>query len=217
MLESAKQTIRSAGLYIVPKEKFDYLAEIAADAYRDYPLHCWLGKGKYDEIMSKIIMKITLRAMKKDAVIYADSEDMKGFAVWLPPGFTGSKTIPFMLNGGLRLIFHSGLKVIGRMLSYETYAMKLKRKCTGNEDGYIYNLTVLHHEQGKGIASKLLKPMLEYCDRVKTPVYLETNKEMNVDIYKHFGFEVALQGNVPKSDVEHYAMLKKASNPCNRL
>lgn len=62
---------------------------------------------------------------------------------------------------------------------------------------------ILHHEQGKGIASKLLKPMLEYCDRVKTPVYLETNKEMNVDIYKHFGFEVALQGNVPKSDVEH--------------
>ena len=35
-------------------------------------------------------------------------------------------------------------------------------------------------------------------------------KEMNVDIYKHFGFEVALQGNVPKSDVEHYAMLKKS-------
>lgn len=52
--------------------------------------------------------------------------------------------------------------------------------------------------------------MLEYCDRVKTSVYLETNKEMNVDIYKHFGFEVALQGNVPKSDVEHYAMLKKS-------
>lgn len=108
-------------------------------------------------------------------------------------------------------------KVIGRMLSYETYAMKLKRKYNGNEDWYIYNLTVLHHEQGKGIASKLLKPMLEYCDRIKTPVYLETNKEMNVDIYKHFGFEVALQGNVPKSDVEHYAMLKKASNLCNRL
>ena len=35
-------------------------------------------------------------------------------------------------------------------------------------------MTVIHHEQGKGIASKLLKPMLEYCDRVKTPVYLET-------------------------------------------
>ena len=41
--------------------------------------------------------------------------------------------------------------------------------------------------------------------------------DSNWEIYKHFGFEVALQGNVPKSDVEHYAMLKKASNPCNRL
>ena len=209
MLESAKQTIKDAGLYIVPKEKFDYLADVAADAYRDYPLHCWLGKGKDDAVMSKLIMKITLLAMKNNAIVYADSEEMKGFAVCLPPGFTGSKTIPFLLNGGMRLVFHSGLKVIGRMLSYETYAMKLKKKYTNNEDWYIYNLSVIHEEQGNGIATKLLKPMLEYCDMEKKTVYLETNKEKNVDIYKHFGFEVALQGNIPKSDVGHYAMVKR--------
>ena len=72
-------------------------------------------------------MQISLKTMTEDAVIYADSEEINGFAVWLPFGFTGSKTLPFLLNGGLKLIFHSGLGIIGRLLTYETYAMNLKK------------------------------------------------------------------------------------------
>ena len=35
----AKKAIEKAGLYIVQKKDLDRLAEVAADAYRDYPLH----------------------------------------------------------------------------------------------------------------------------------------------------------------------------------
>ena len=35
------------------------------------------------------------------------------------------------------------------------------------------------------------------------------NKQKNVSIYQHFDFEVARQGNIPKSNVEHYAMIRK--------
>ena len=91
----ARNAIRKAGLYLVTKEDVDRLAEIAADAYQDYPLHNWFTNGKYDKIASKLIMQISLKTMTEDAVIYADSEEMNGFAVWLPLGFTGSKTIPF--------------------------------------------------------------------------------------------------------------------------
>ena len=208
-LKAAKKAISDAGLYIVPKDRFDVLEEIAANAYHNYPLHNWLGSGKYDEIMSKLIMKITLKTMKNNAVIYADSEEMNGFAVWLPPGFTGSKTIPFLLNGGIRLILHSGIKIIGRLLTYENYAMKLKKESTGNKDWYLYNLSVLQKEQGKGIAKKLLSPMIKFCDNENKVIFLETNKENNVIIYQHFDFEVAKQGIVPKSNVEHYAMVRK--------
>jgi ribosomal protein S18 acetylase RimI-like enzyme len=208
-LKAAKKAVSDAGLYIVPKDRFDVLEEIAANAYHNYPLHNWLGSGKYDEIMSKLIMKITLKTMKNNAVIYADSEEMNGFAVWLPPGFTGSKTIPFLLNGGIRLILHSGIKIIGRLLTYENYAMKLKKESTGNKDWYLYNLSVLQKEQGKGIAKKLLSPMIKFCDNENKVIFLETNKENNVIIYQHFDFEVAKQGIVPKSNVEHYAMVRK--------
>ncbi|MBR5867437.1 MAG: hypothetical protein IKZ04_05960, partial [Spirochaetaceae bacterium] len=103
----AKKAIEKAGLYIIKKEDLDLLSDIAADAYQDYPLHNWFTKGKYDKNASKLIMQISLRTMTEDAVIYADSEEMNGFAVWLPFGFSGSKTLPFLWSGGLKLIFHS--------------------------------------------------------------------------------------------------------------
>ena len=205
----AKKIIEKAGLYIVQKKDLDRLAEIAADAYQDYPLHNWFTKGKYDKKASKLIMQISLKTMTEDAIIYADSEEMNGFAVWLPFGFTGSKTLPFLFSGGLKLIFHSGLGIIGRLLTYEKYAMNLKREFTDNYDWYLYNLSIKKDAQGKGIASKLLRPMLKFCDDEKMVAYLETNKESNVSLYNHFGFSLKKEEVIPKTTVTHYAMVRK--------
>ena len=204
----AKKIIEKAGLYIVKKEDLDRLADIAADAYQDYPLHNWFTGGKYDKKASKLIMQISLKTMTEDAVIYADSEEMNGFAVWLPIGFTGSKTIPFLVNGGLELILHSGPGIIGRLLTYETYAMNLKKDFTDNYDWYLYNLSIKKDAQGKGIASKLLRPMLQFCDDEKMVAYLETNKESNVGLYKHYGFDLKKEELIPKTNVTHYSMVR---------
>ena len=204
----ARKRIEKAGLYIVKDSDLERLADVATDAYVDYPLHNWLTKGKYDRTASKLIMQITLKTMTKDAVIYADSEEMNGFAVWIPFGFTGSKTLPFLFSGGLKLILHSGLGIIGRLLTYETYAMNLKKEFTDNYDWYLYNLSIKKDAQGKGIASKLLRPMLGFCDDEKMVAYLETNKESNVSLYKHYGFELKKEELIPKTTVTHYAMVR---------
>ena len=204
----AKSVIEKAGLYIVQEKDLDRLAEVAADAYQDYPLHNWLTKGKYDAKASKLIMQISLKTMTKDAVIYADSEEINGFAAWLPFGFTGSKTLPFLMNGGLRLILHSGLGIIGRLLTYETYAMGLKKEFTDHFDWYLYNLSIKKDAQGKGLASKLMRPMLQFCDDEMMVAYLETNKEPNVSLYLHYGFELRKEEWIPKSTVTHYAMVR---------
>ena len=204
----ARSAIENAGLYIVSKKELDRLAEVAADAYRDYPLHNWLTKGKYDAKASRLIMQISLKTMTEDALIYADSEEINGFAVWLPFGFTGSKTLPFLMNGGLSLICHSGLGIINRLLTYETYAMNLKKEFTDNYDWYLYNLSIKKEAQGKGIASKLMRPMLRFCDDERMVAYLETNKEANVELYRHYGFDLMKEELIPTSPVMHYAMVR---------
>ena len=205
----AKKIIEKAGLYIVKEEDLDHLAEVSADAYQDYPLHNWFTKGKYDKKASKLLMQITLKTMTKDAIIYADSEEMNGFAAWIPFGFTGNKAIPFLKSGGLKLILHSGFGIINRLSAYEKYAMNLKKEFTDNYDWYLFNLSVKKDAQGKGIASKLLRPMLQFCDDEKMVAYLETNKESNVGLYKHYGFELKKEEVIPKTTVSHYAMVRQ--------
>ena len=205
----AKKAIEKAGLYIVEKKDLDRLAQVAADAYQDYPLHNWFTGGKYDEKASKLLMQISLKTMVEDGVIYADSEEMNGFAAWLPFGFTGNKTLPFLKNGGLRLFLHTGFGLVGRLLTYENYAMNLKKEFTDHYDWYLFNLSIKKDAQGKGIASKLMRPMLQFCDDERMVAYLETNKEENVGLYRHYGFELKKQEQIPKSTVTHYAMVRK--------
>ena len=204
----AKKIVEKAGLYIVQPKELNRLAEVAADAYLDYPLHNWFTQGKYDAKASKLIMQISLKTMTEDAVIYADSEEINGFAVWLPFGFTGSKTMPFLLNGGFSLILHSGIGIISRLLTYETYAMNLKKEFTDNYDWYLYNLSIRKDAQGKGIASKLMRPMLQFCDDERMVAYLETNKAANVGLYKHYGFDLMKEELIPKTPVTHYSMVR---------
>lgn len=204
----AKNMVKKAGLYLVPKNEINKLANVAMDAYEDYPLHNWFSNGKYDPKASKLIMQISLKTMTDIGVIYADSPDINGFAVWLPPTFQGSKTLPFLINGGISLILHSGFGIINKLLTYENYAMNLKKKFTGHFDWYLYNLSVSKKAQGKGIGSKLLKPMLEFSDLEQLTAYLETNKESNVGLYEHFGFNLMEEDFIPNSNVKHYAMTR---------
>ena len=205
----AKKAIERAGLYIVGKEELDRLSQVAVDAYRDYPLHNWLSGGKYDERVSRLLMQVSLKTMTEDAVIYADSEEINGFAAWFPFGFTGNKTMPFLMNGGLSLILHSGPGIIGRLLTYENYAMGLKKRFTDNYDWYLFNLSIKKEAQGKGIASKLMRPMLQFCDDERMVAYLETNKEANVGLYQHYGFDLMREELIPKSPVTHYSMVRR--------
>ena len=205
----AKKRVQKAGLYLAQKKDLKHLARVSASAYRDYPLHNWLSNGTYDEKAAEKIMLISLKTMYKDAVIYAESEEMKGFAVWLPFGFGGSKVLPFLLNGGVPLIFGKGPGFVGRLVSYENYAMKLKRSYTDHYDWYLFNLCVRKDAQGQGIGKKLLLPMLKFCDEEQMVSYLETNKDVNVPMYRSYGFELMKEEMIPKSSVMHYAMVRR--------
>jgi ribosomal protein S18 acetylase RimI-like enzyme len=51
--------------------------------------------------------------------------------------------------------------------------------------------------QGNGLASALLGPVLDECDRLEIPAYLETGKERNVGFYARHGFAVTEELRLP--------------------
>lgn len=205
----AKNIIKKSGLYLIQKKDFNKVCEVATNSFKNYPLHLWFCDWKYNDKIVRLIFKTSLKIMFKDALIYADSEEINGFAIWLPIGFTGTKTLPFLLHGGFKLFFLGRFKLINKLIKYEELAMSLKQKYTNHEDWYLYNLSVKEDSQGKGIGSKIMKPMLRFCDLEQMVCYLETNKDTNIGMYEHFGFKLEEKVLIPNSEVWHYAFTRQ--------
>ncbi len=203
----AKKAISDAGLYIASSDDINRISEVAADSFENYPLHMWFCNEKYDKKTIKTLFEASLKSMDENCIIYADSPEMNGFAVWCL-GFTGIKTIPFLTHGGIKMFFHGGVSLIKKLLDYEGFAMRIKGKYTNNADWYVYNISVASHAQRKGIGKKLMNPMIDFCDRNNKSAYLETNKAINVGIYERFGFELKEKCPLPRSNFIHYAMMR---------
>jgi ribosomal protein S18 acetylase RimI-like enzyme len=62
---------------------------------------------------------------------------------------------------------------------------------------YLAVLGTAPENQGRGIGSALMQPMLEACDRDEVPAYLESSKERNIDFYARHGFRVTGEVQLP--------------------
>ena len=78
---------------------------------------------------------------------------------------------------------------------------------------YLQSLGVDPAFQGRGHAGKLLRYALARLDAAGTPCYLDSLYEQNVGLYEHFGFSVVEASMVPGTEVQMWAMLRKAGGP----
>lgn len=195
----------------IKKEDISLYAECATLAYKDYPLFKYITNGKYNQKVVKTIISSSIYSMKNEAIALAN-EDKSAVALFAKPNYTGCKTIPFFIGGGIKLLFMTPLSTFIKLLNYENHSMKLKKNYTNHESWYLYNVTVKPQFQNQGNCSKLLKPMFDYLDKTKEDCYLETHSENNVKLYEHFGFELLEVSNIPKTHIKQYSMIRKPKN-----
>lgn len=198
-------------LYKMNKNDIDRFAECAAIAYKDYPLFNYIFDNNIDFEILKLVIATSIYSMKNQVLGFSLQKEANSVALFAPPKYKGSKVLPFLLNGGIKLLSMAPSSTFVRLLNYETYAMKLKKNYTNHDCWYLYNVTVKPEYQNNGSCSKLLKPMFEYFDRTGQDCYLETHKEENIELYKHFDFELLETSNIPKTNVKHYSMLRKSN------
>lgn len=79
-----------------------------------------------------------------------------------------------------------------------------------NEDDiYIEIFAVDTEKQGEKIGSWLMKGLFDECDKAKKDVLLLTSIAKNVDMYKHFGFEVIREHHVEEINSDAYYLKRK--------
>lgn len=194
------------------KDRIQPTSEVLARAFQDDALFVHFipdssqGKKKLPYLLESMV-----RSGFYYGEVYATSSRLEGVAVWLTPGNTELSLAKQIRIGLLSLIFRLGWKAISRAQSAMKYISQVHKQRAPFPHWYLFAIGVDPAFQGKGYASRLLKPMLARIDKEHLPCYLETENKKSVPIYEHYGFKVVQEGIVPGTKVRQWAMLRQES------
>ena len=171
------------------------LAAALARAFHDDPVMQWLcpaGNGDQQERMRRFFVVELARWYIRYGETYTTSE-IAGGAVWAPPG-------RWKLGAGdVIRSMPSTLPLLGTRIVTALRGLSLLDKHHPTEPHYyLATLGTPPADQGKGVGSALLAPVLDRCYREGVPAYLESSKEQNLAFYDRHRFEVTEKFDLPK-------------------
>lgn len=137
-----------------------------------------------------------------------------GAAIWLGPG-----NISMTMRGSFRAgtlgvlgksFFVYGPADFNRLVSTGEYLEKIhQRLIASRSHWHLQVLGVEPEQQGQGLGSALMQPVLAKADKARLPCYLETLNEKNLPFYEHFRFQVVAQSTLPKGGPTAWSMLRE--------
>lgn len=195
-------------LYVMKESDIPSFSKSLAESFQDYPLFDYFVKGKYSVKKYTKFFEISLKQLGENIIAVGDQKDPTAVAIFVNAHNNSDSIFSYIKNGGLALPFIFGLPAVIRMAKFEKFADTVKRKYATENCYYFYLLTVKKEFRGQSLASKIVKPVLEYFDEHGIDCYLETFKEINIDKYKHYGFDLKEASSVPKTNLSLKAMLR---------
>ncbi|MFC1899545.1 GNAT family N-acetyltransferase [Chloroflexota bacterium] len=143
--------------------------------------------------------------------VHATSPELEGIAIWLPSDNYPVTMWKLLRSVPLSDIFGFGKYGGSRMRGLGQHIDLVHSKQAPFKHLFLQAIGVDSQFQGKGYASKLIRPMLSRIDEEGLPCYLETLEEQNVLLYEHFGFEIVEESMIPKTSLTNWAMLRQGS------
>jgi ribosomal protein S18 acetylase RimI-like enzyme len=170
------------GLVRAGPAEADTIAQITADAFRTDPFNRWLF-GNYAG-MAGVFGALARHVYTPRGFCYRLGED--GAAMWMMPGGDVEpplKALPALYGA---VLFRSswGAK---RRTDATVAAMSAHHPQFAH--AYLFTIGVRPHARGKGNGHRLIRPVLDACDRAGLPAYLENSNPANCGFYGSCGFE----------------------------
>lgn len=196
--------------YSLLDRDLELIAKNLAIGFKGYPLFEYFSDYKYS--IEKMIQfwKVDLKTNLKKTIIFSDSEQLISFALLSPYKKDDFSMKDYIKNGGLLLPLKIGAKPVKRMTSFEKIANEVKDKYASNNNcWYLYTFVTLPEFRGKGYGKKVMKQVCNFLDEHQQNCYLETFLEINIDIYKKYGFELMEKVPIKNTNLTICALLRK--------
>jgi GNAT superfamily N-acetyltransferase len=200
--------VSTSGLVRLTRENIKPAADLMVRAFQDYPLSPYFVPNEVGRQRKQaVIFRGMIRYGLIFGEVYAISPRLEGVAVWLLSGTRRETLWDNIRSGWIFIPMMVGIRTMTRQRNYDEYTTSVRRRCAPARHWYLLLLGVDPACQGRGYASRLLKPMFERADKDGLACFLETEAEKNVALYEHLGFRVVEEGIVPGSNVKSWAML----------
>jgi len=172
-------------------EDFAPIAAMLARAFYDDPLTVWFyPNDKRRLARSRRFFGIRLRQLADQDLIFT-TPDHSGAALWTHPGRWREDLAQSMMLLPMLPV------LLPRIVRSTRAAREIERRHPSAPHYYLSVIGTDPDQQGGGVGSALLGPVLDRCDAEGVGAYLESSKEGNLDFYVRHGFEVTERVELP--------------------
>lgn len=158
-----------------------------AEAFEDDPHFAWIVRDDRTRLerLMRAFGVFTQRIWLPHDASYTH-ELRIGAALWMPPRtwHVGPLTQLRLAPATMAALRNDSPRLI-RALNFID-----RKHPRGPDHWYLPIIGVARAWQGRGFGSALLRPILDRCDRERTPAYLEASSPRNRALYERHGFEV---------------------------
>ena len=134
---------------------------------------------------------------------------MEGLAVWISPGNLDISFSSFFRCGFITAIISAGFRTMSRFIRMANYTEKVNKPILARPHWHLMMIGLEPSQQGKGLGSTLLQPMLARADEESLPCILESGNERNLTFYQRHGFEIAAHNQIPKGGPQIWVMVRE--------
>jgi GNAT superfamily N-acetyltransferase len=185
-------------------------ADVLARAFFGDPLWVFLlPNPSLRAALVRQAFRATAPLFTRSGMAYGIGEPLAGVAVWSAPN-PSSPALAALLNVNLLTLLASPLTLaFGRAAPIFAQFERLERQYAPQPHYHLNTIGIIRAAQGRGLASKLIRPILARADAEGVSVYTETITPSNVPLYQHFGFAICEQYDVPNTNLSLWSLLRR--------
>lgn len=142
---------------------------------------------------------------------YGFGEPLQGVAYWKSPNQDNLSISVKSLTLFLPLLFT--FYPIGYFRAKAIFQKidELHKNYADEPHYYLDNIGVIPIAQGKGVSSKLIRPILEMADSQKVITYTDTVTQSNAALYEHFGFQCMEESSIANTGITVWALRRPST------
>ena len=159
----------------------------------------------------RAIFKVRIKFGLLYGEVFTTSDNIEGVAQWIKSDKSDYTFLRIIRVGAISLRLKLGKKLFNKLLEMGTECDEVPKRIIDGTFMSLLTVAIDPKYQGKGYASKLLKPMIVELDKKDIICALETPTEKNLSLYEHFGFKLIEEKLLKTSNnqVKMWFMLRK--------